>query len=86
MAEGVEVLTVYAFSTENWNRTHIEIDTLFSIFAKYINTLQKEAIQNNVRVKILSTGMSGDIFTYGYIFAEHLTDDISCFVVLFWQI
>lgn len=57
MAEGIQTLTVYAFSTENWNRTPLEIDTLMSIFAKYTDTLLKEAIQNNVRIKILSTGL-----------------------------
>lgn len=56
MAEGVGTLTVYAFSTENWQRPVAEIDTLMAIFAKYIDTLLKEAVDKNVRVKILSTG------------------------------
>jgi len=56
MEDGVEILTVYAFSSENWNRDAIEIDTLMSIFSKYSDTLLKEATEKNVKVKILSTG------------------------------
>lgn len=57
MEDGVEILTVYAFSSENWNRDSIEIETLMSIFSKYSETLLKEAIEKNVKVKVLSTGM-----------------------------
>ena len=56
MEDGVEILTVYAFSSENWNRDATEIDTLMSIFSKYSETLLKEATEKNVKVKILSTG------------------------------
>ena len=36
---GIEALTLYAFSTENWKRPKIEIDTLMSIL---VNSLKKE--------------------------------------------
>ena len=55
MAEGVEVTTVYAFSTENWNRDSQEVTTLMSIFAQYAETFQKEALSRNVQVNIFST-------------------------------
>jgi undecaprenyl diphosphate synthase len=56
MLDGIEVATVYAFSTENWNRDPNEINTLMSIFAKYAESLTTEASTKNVRVRILSTG------------------------------
>ena len=56
MLDGIEVATVYAFSTENWNRDPSEINTLMSIFAKYAESLTTEASTKNVRVRILSTG------------------------------
>ena len=54
--DGLEIATVYAFSTENWNRDPGEINTLMSIFAKYAESLTTEASTRNVRVRILSTG------------------------------
>lgn len=57
MSAGVEILTVYAFSTENWNRDPNEVAILMGIFAKYAENFKKEALSRNVRVKVLSTGM-----------------------------
>lgn len=48
--------TVYAFSTENWNRDPIEVTTLMTIFAKYAETFVTEALSNDVRVNVFSTG------------------------------
>ena len=48
---GVEVVTVYAFSTENWNRDKKEIEYLISLFRllvnKEVNNLAKEGIRVN---------------------------------------
>ena len=52
----MEVITAYAFSTENWNRDPMEIQALMSIFAKYAERFRKEALANNVKVNVLSTG------------------------------
>ncbi|WP_414000105.1 isoprenyl transferase [Flavobacterium sp. W1B] len=43
---GIEYLTLYAFSTENWNRPKLEVDTLMKIL---VNALKKElpTLQNN---------------------------------------
>jgi undecaprenyl diphosphate synthase len=54
--DGVKIATVYAFSTENWNREEAEVSALMTIFAKYADTLRKESLGKNVRVKVLSTG------------------------------
>lgn len=58
MEDGVEIVTVYAFSSENWKRDPHEINTLMTIFAKYADTFKTEALSRNVRVKVLSTDFS----------------------------
>lgn len=54
-AEGIPILTVYAFSTENWKRDPIEVAGLMSIFVRYCEELRQEALQRNLRVSVLST-------------------------------
>jgi hypothetical protein len=56
MLDGVEMATVYAFSTENWNRDPLEVTTLMTIFAKYAESFLTEALSNGVKVQIFSTG------------------------------
>lgn len=53
--DGVEVLTVYAFSTENWSREDLEVNTLMVIISKYAKSFQKEALSKNVKVNVLCT-------------------------------
>jgi hypothetical protein len=55
IAEKVQVLTVYAFSTENWNRDPSEVASLMTIFCKYCDELRVEAIERNIRIRVLST-------------------------------
>lgn len=50
---GVEHLTVYAFSTENWKRTAEEIGGIFKLIVVYVDNELKELNANNVKVKIL---------------------------------
>ncbi|MBX9694419.1 MAG: undecaprenyl diphosphate synthase family protein, partial [Cyanobacteria bacterium] len=54
--DGISMATVYAFSTENWNRDPIEVTTLMTIFAKYAETFVTEALNNDVCVNVFSTG------------------------------
>lgn len=56
MKYGVNIATVYAFSTENWNRDPTEITTLMSIFAKYAETFRSEALSKNIKINIYATG------------------------------
>ena len=52
---GVKYLTLYTFSTENWNRPKTEITGLFKLI---INTLLKEfdeLIKNNVKLKLIGS-------------------------------
>jgi len=47
---GIEYLTLYAFSTENWNRPKLEVDALMKIL---INSLKKELVtlqENNIKL------------------------------------
>ena len=48
---GIEVLTVYAFSTENWKRPHEEVSVLMSLIIEYIkkelNVLHKNGVKIN---------------------------------------
>lgn len=46
---GVQYLTVYAFSTENWNRSDEEISTLMKLFSRYIKKEESSLMENQVR-------------------------------------
>ncbi|WP_312653537.1 isoprenyl transferase [Aminipila sp.] len=50
---GVEYLTVYAFSTENWKRSVEEVSGIFRLIVIYVDKELKELHKNNVKVKIL---------------------------------
>jgi undecaprenyl diphosphate synthase len=49
---GVKYLSVYAFSTENWNRPQKEVDTLMEIFQKYLKTEAKNMLRDNIRLLV----------------------------------
>lgn len=55
IAEGVQVLTVYAFSTENWDRDPDEVAALMAIFVRYCKELREEALARGIRLRVLST-------------------------------
>jgi undecaprenyl diphosphate synthase len=55
IAEHVQVLTVYAFSTENWKRDPVEVATLMALFVQYCEELRVESLRRNIRVRVLST-------------------------------
>ena len=50
---GIDYLTVYAFSTENWKRSEEEVSALMVLTGFYIKKLLKVAEEENVRVKII---------------------------------
>lgn len=50
---GIEYLTVYGFSTENWKRSVEEVGALMQLFRYYLKRLLKIARANNVRVKMI---------------------------------
>lgn len=47
---GIKFLTLYAFSTENWNRPKQEVDALMSLLITSINSETDTLIKNNIRL------------------------------------
>lgn len=60
---GVEYLTVYAFSTENWNRPKEEVDALMRLLKNYLKTCLKTAEKNRMVVKVIGDkgGLDADL-------------------------
>ena len=50
---GIEYLTVYAFSTENWNRPQEEVDALMKLLRNYMKNSLKRASKNNMKVQVI---------------------------------
>ncbi|WNQ13765.1 isoprenyl transferase [Paenibacillus aurantius] len=49
---GVEILTLYAFSTENWKRPKDEVDYLMKLPQEFLSLELKELVEKNVRVRM----------------------------------
>ena len=79
---GIKVLTLYAFSSENWKRPANEVSALISLFIYALNREMKSLHKNNVRLNII-----GDISQFNddlqnmIINAEQLTKDNSGLVL-----
>ena len=50
---GIQYLTVYAFSTENWNRPQDEVDALMKLLRNYMKTCLTTAKKNRMCVRVL---------------------------------
>jgi len=50
---GIEVLTVYAFSTENWSRPKDEVGVLMTLLTEYLKKELQELHQNNVVIRAI---------------------------------
>ena len=50
---GIKHLTVYAFSTENWNRTKEEVGALMLLLGNYLDDFSKRVDTENVIIKVL---------------------------------
>jgi len=58
---GIKYLTIYAFSTENWNRPKDEVQGIMNLFRIYlVNTINK-CVQNNMRVRVIGNRNGLDI-------------------------
>ena len=53
--EGVEVLTVFAFSSENWRRPPKEVEALMGLFYNYLGQEAKKLAAEGVRLKIIGS-------------------------------
>ena len=62
---GIQYLTVYAFSTENWNRPKDEVDALMKLLRNYMKTCLKTAAKNRMCVRVIGdkTRLDEDIRT-----------------------
>ncbi len=65
---GIKYLTIYAFSTENWNRPEKEVETLMNLLRKYMSDSVERSTKNNMKVKVL-----GDI--------SRLPDDLQASII-----
>jgi undecaprenyl diphosphate synthase len=60
---GIEVLTLYAFSVENWKRPRAEVNTLMMLLKRYIRLELSTLLKNNIRFKVIgrSEELSPDV-------------------------
>lgn len=60
---GIQYLTLYSFSSENWNRPESEISELFSLLRMFIHRDLAELHKNNVRIRIIGVrdGVPDDV-------------------------
>jgi len=68
---GIKYLTLYAFSTENWDRPRTEIDALMSLLVTTISKETKTLLENDVRLRII-----GDFTSLPEKVAVHLKEAI----------
>ncbi len=66
---GVKYLTLYAFSTENWNRPVTEVSALMTLLLKTIKSELKTLLKNDIRLKVI-----GDMSKLPAGVAKELTD------------
>ena len=64
---GIEALTIYAFSTENWKRSTEEVGALMRLLLQYFTSEIDELNEKNVRIRILGDidGMPGGLENTG---------------------
>ena len=51
--KGIPYLTLFAFSTENWNRPNSEIKFLLNLLESFLKKKIKEFVKNDIRLKII---------------------------------
>ena len=64
---GLQVVTVYAFSTENWKRPQTEVDALMKLFEDYIDECITQMEKYNVKIKFI-----GDMSRFNEIFRSKI--------------
>ena len=67
---GIEYVTMYAFSTENWSRPQEEVDALMKLLHSYLKDCIKTSKKNNMQVRVI-----GDIVEAGDTIAEIWQED-----------
>ena len=64
---GIKYLTLYAFSTENWNRPQSEVDALMKLLESYLKNCTKTADKNHMHVRVI-----GDLSRLSEAFQEKI--------------
>ena len=54
---GLKVLTLYAFSSDNWQRPAAEVATLLQLFRTFLLTRSKECVKQGVRLSVIVRGV-----------------------------
>src|ERR1035437_2216684 len=70
---GIRFLTLYAFSTENWNRPKYEIDALMRLLVRSVNKERKTFMDNNIR--LLAIGNLSNLPSRSYSEMRKAIDD-----------
>ena len=52
-AAGIDILTLFAFSTENWNRPRSEVDALMGVLQRYAGSERQGLVDEGVRVRVI---------------------------------
>jgi undecaprenyl diphosphate synthase len=81
---GVETLTLFAFSSENWRRPEAEVSALMSLFLSALRNEVKKMHKNNIRLKVIGNrSRFSDNIQQGIDQAEKLTaNNKGCNVVI----
>lgn len=58
---GIESLTVFAFSTENWKRPQSEVNALMRLLEYYLFKNENEFQKNNIKLKIIGSAVDGKL-------------------------
>ena len=66
---GIEAITVYAFSTENWKRPKDEVDNLMSLLTEYLSNAEQELGGKNTVIKII-----GDLSAFSTEMCEQIAE------------
>jgi undecaprenyl diphosphate synthase len=50
---GIRYLTLYAFSTENWQRPKAEVEALMALLTRFLQSEKSELMENNIRLRMI---------------------------------
>jgi len=70
---GIKYLTVYAFSTENWNRPEAEVNELMKLLGEYLDDYKRLIGDEDIRIRIIgsTSGLDEDIIQKIHVVEEN---------------
>jgi len=72
---GIKILTVYAFSTENWKRPKQEVDSLMNLLLEYLKDSERQLAGKNIVIKVIgNTSQLSEEIQEHIIKTEKLTE------------